>query len=51
MSKKYKFNSDVVVTFADGKMKLEANGHRVVGAIGLNGNEGCLKKYHLTPVS
>lgn len=50
MSKKYKFNSDVVVTFADGKMKLEANGHRVVGAIGLNGNEGCLKKYHLTPI-
>ena len=50
MSKKYKFNSDVVVTFVDGTMKLVAGGQRLVGSIDIGGNEGYLKKYHLTPI-
>ena len=50
MSKKYKFKSDVVVAFEDGKMKLVAGGQRLVGAIDIGGNEGYLKRYHLTPI-
>ena len=50
MSKKYKFNSDVVVAFEDGKMILDANGQRLVVAVGMGGNEGYLKRNHLTPI-
>ena len=50
MSKKYKFNSDVVVAFEDGKMILDANGQRLVVAKGMSGNEDYLKRNHLTPI-
>ena len=50
MSKKYKFKSDVVVTFVSGKMNLEVNGQRLVRAIDIEGDEDYLKKYHLTPI-
>ena len=50
MSKKYKFNSDVVVTFEGGTMSLEANGQRLVRAIDIDNNERYMKTYHLTPI-
>ena len=50
MSKKYKFKSDVVVTFAGGTMSLEANGQRFARSIDIDGNEGYLKRNHLTPI-
>ena len=50
MSKKYKFKSDAVVTFEDGKMILDTNGQRLVVAMGMGGNEDYLKRNHLTPI-
>ena len=50
MSKKYKFNGDVVVTFAGGKMNLMADGVRGIANVDMNIAEASLKKHYLTSI-
>ena len=50
MSKKYKFNSDVVVTFAAGKMNLMADGVRGIANVDISITEASFKKHYLTPI-
>ena len=50
MSKKYKFNSDVVVTFNGGKMNLTTDGVRGIGNVDINNSEASFKKRYLTPI-
>ena len=50
MSKKYKFKSDVVVTFAGGKMNIMADDVRGIGNVETNITETSFKKHYLTPI-
>ena len=50
MSKKYKFRSDVIVTFAGGKMNIMADGVRGIGNVEINITETYFKKHYLTPI-
>ena len=48
MSKKYKFKSDVIVTFSGGKMNVMADGVRGIANVDLNIAEASFKKHYLT---
>ena len=50
MSKKYKFRSDVIVTFAGGKMNIMADCVRGIGNVEININETSFKRHYLTPI-